>query len=223
MGSRLARRVAIATLAASLTTLSGTRAARADDTARNGTWQAVSTVTAVAALGSQLVMPRIFYSDPETTVGWKGRWHVSALAPLMTTAAIVLLNEVALKDAVGAFRPGCDDANQNIDPHCHDFQTLSSHAFAGFSALGHGAAVFFVDTSKWSGGRFNGAAFAGDVGMPLVLAAVTSIGRSAGHWEGTGNVVASSAAGLGVGVLLGLTYAMMQRPECGYTGELICW
>ena len=56
--------------------------------------------------------------------------------------------------------------------------------------------------------------------LPLLLAGVTSAGRAAGSWESTGNVITSSAVGLGVGVgaLLGFMYAVMQRPECGYTG-----
>ena len=209
------------TLASSLLTA---RPARADDDprARSGSWQTVTTVTALAALGTQLLVPRTFYSDPETTVGWKGRWHVSALAPVMTIAGLVLVNEVFLKDAVASRRPGCDDATQG-GIGCKDYQALSSHAFAGFAAFGHGTAVFLVDMTKWSGGRFNAASFTGDVVLPLVLAGVTSVGRGAGKWESTGDVIVSSVAGLGVGALLGLTYAVMQRPECGYTGDLICW
>ena len=30
-------------------------------------------------------MPRVFYADPEVTVGWKARWHVSVLAPIVTS------------------------------------------------------------------------------------------------------------------------------------------
>ena len=62
----------------------------------------------VASAGTQLLMPRVFYSDPEVTVGWKARWHVSVLAPVMTLTALAVLNEHALKDSFEGFRPGCN-------------------------------------------------------------------------------------------------------------------
>ena len=72
-------------------------------------------------------------------------------------------------------------------------------------------------------GRFNAASFTGDVALPLVLAVITSVGRGAGNWESADQVILSSLVGLGFGALTGLTYAMMARPECGYTGALLCW
>jgi hypothetical protein len=197
--------------------------ASADDpTERSGSWQTVTSITAVSAVVTQLLMPRVFYSDPETTVGWKARWHVSALAPTMTLTALTMLNEYSLKSALASPRPGCSDANQGSG-HCLDYESLSSHTFIAFSAFGQGTAVFLVDTFRWSEGRFNAASFTGDVAFPVVLAAVTAIGRSAGNWESTGTVVVSGLAGLGFGALTGLTYAMMSRPECGYSGALLCW
>jgi hypothetical protein len=198
------------------------RAARADDTERSTPWQTVSAITMVAGVATTTLMPRIFYGEPETTAGWKARWHVSVLAPTLTNVSLTMLNEYALKDAIGSHRPGCNDANQGSG-RCQDYGSLSSHAFLSFAALGQGTAMFLVDTMKWSDGRFHVGAFIGDVAFPLVFAGVTSIGRAAGNWEDSGTVVLSSVSGLVMGGLTGLTYSLLQRPECGYTGALVCW
>ena len=34
---------------------------------------------ALSSTGLVMIMPRVFYSDPEVTAGWKARWHVSVL------------------------------------------------------------------------------------------------------------------------------------------------
>jgi hypothetical protein len=188
---------------------------------RDKNWGTVTDVTVVTASAAGVLMPRIFYSDPEVTVGWKARWHVSAVAPVMAQVGLALLNEYKLKDAFKDPRPDCPD--ELGGPGCTSYGMLSTHAFAGFSALGQGAAVFLFDTTKYSGGRFNGGAFAGHVGLPLVLGAITAIGRSAGNYETGSQVFAGGAAGLGIGFLTGMTYALMQRPSCGYSGALICW
>jgi hypothetical protein len=189
---------------------------------RSDAWGTVTTVTMVAGGATEILVPRIFYADPEVTVGWKARWHVSVLAPVMTLTGATLLNEFALKKAIKSFRPGCDATNDKL-AGCETYGSPSTHAFGSFAAVGHGTAVFIFDTFKWSGGRFNGGAFAGHVATPLVLAAITSVGRSVGDWESFGQVVAGGAIGLGIGFLSGMTYTLMQRPECGYTGALICW
>lgn len=189
---------------------------------RDTTWGTITGITMVAGAATELLMPRIFYSDPEVTVGWKGRWHVSVLAPIMTLAGATFLNEYALKGAFKGFRPGCDESNFGL-PGCESYGGPSTHAFAGFAALGHGAGVFLFDTTKWSDGRLNGASFAGHVGLPFAFAAVTAIGRGAGKWEDFGQIAAGGGIGLGLGFLTGMTYVLMHRPECGYTGNLICW
>jgi hypothetical protein len=196
--------------------------ARADDTERSTSWQTVTSITMAAGLATATFMPRIFYADPETTAGWKARWHLSVLAPTLANVSLTMLNEHALKDAIRSQRPGCNDANFGTG-HCQDFGSLSSHAFLSFAALGQGTAVFLVDTFKWSDGRFNVGAFVGDVAFPLVFAGITAVGRSAGNWEESGTVVLSSVGGLVAGGLTGVTYALLQRPECGYTGALLCW
>jgi hypothetical protein len=72
----------------------------------------VTSITTVAGVASTALMPRIFYSDPETTVRWKARWHVSVLAPTLTNVSPTLLHEYALKDAIRSHRPDCNDTNQ---------------------------------------------------------------------------------------------------------------
>ncbi len=202
--------------------LGAIRPASAQVPDRDDTWETVTTITTISAAASQLLMPRVFYSSPEVTVGWKARWHVSALAPIATLTTLTFFNEHVLKDAFEGARPGCNDENQG-GPGCETFGMLSSHSFSAFSSLGMGAAVFIFDTTKYSGGRFHGGAFAGQVGLPLVLAGVTAIGRGAGDWETTGQILAGGGAGLVSGFLMGTMYALMQEPECGYSGSLICW
>jgi hypothetical protein len=193
------------------------------DAQRSAPWQTATSITAVAAMATQVLMPRVFYADPETTVGWKTRFHLSVLAPTLALTTLTLLNEYGLKSAIGAKRPGCS-ATEPVP--CGDpdpYETLSSHSFAGFSAFGQGTAIFLVDTMKWSDGRLNAGSLAGNVALPLVLAVVTAAGRIAGNWEDADSVILSSGVGLVVGAITGLTYAMMARPECGYTGDLLCW
>ncbi len=202
--------------------ISTSAAAQTPPPERDRNWGVVSTVSLLTGAGTQLLMPRIFYSDPEVTVGWKARWHVSALAPVMTLAGIAILNEYALKDAFDGYRPGCDASNQG-GPGCRSFGMMSTHALGGFGALGHGAAVFIFDTTKWSGGRFNGAGFVGNLAIPLVTATLTDVARGQGHYESTGKILVGTGVGLASGFLMGTLYSLMQRPECGYSGSMICW
>jgi len=182
----------------------------------------VSTVAAIVGVGSQVFMPRIYYSEMESTIGWKARWHVSQLAPVMTLTVLTLTNEFLLKSALQDPRPGCDDTN-NGGPHCDTYGGPSTHAFGSFAALGNGAAIWLFDMTKWSDGRFNAGSFIGNVAVPFLLAGTTAIGRSAGNWESGGQIIAGGATGLAFGFLSGMTYALMSRPECGYTGNLFCW
>jgi hypothetical protein len=189
---------------------------------RNQTWATVSTISVITAATSQLFMPRVYFSDVEATVGWKARWHVSVLAPVMTLTAAALTSEYALKPAVAGHRPGCDQTNHG-DPACSTYGAPSTHSLAAFSALGHGTAVFLVDTLKWNDGRFHGGAFAGDVIVPLLAAGFATAGRLAGEHESGGQVLAGGGLGLGLGLLTGIAYSLFQRPECGYDSGMICW
>lgn len=191
---------------------------------RTSGWATVSTVSLIVGTSSQLLMPRVYYAETETTVGWKGRWHVSVLAPIMTLTAATLTSEYVLKPSIAGFRPGCDDTNQG-GPGCGTYGAPSTHSLASASALGHGTGVFLVDTLKWNDGQFHGGAFAGDVVVPLVATGFTMVGRVAGepNHESAGQVLAGAGMGLGLGLLSGAVYALMQRPECGYGSGMICW
>ncbi len=167
-------------------------------------------------------MPRVFLSDPEVTSGWKARWHVSVLTPILALTTLALFNEQVLKSSFAGSLPGCTSDNQG-QPGCTSYGFLSTQSFAAASALGQGAGVFLVDTLRWSGGSINAGSLIGEVGVPLVLAPITIIGRTEGNWESGGQAWGSAAIGLGIGLGLGFLYASLQRPECGYTGNLICW
>ena len=97
----------LASLVAGLVLFAVPARAWADDpSARSAPWQTATTITAVAAMGSQVLMPRVFFSDPNVTVGWKARWHVSVLAPAMTLTALAFLNESAVKGGSRLLSPG---------------------------------------------------------------------------------------------------------------------
>jgi len=222
-GSLRSSRVRFAVAAVISVLLLRAAPAQAQSTVERGDgWGDATTILALSAAGLQLVTPRIFYSDPEVTVGWKARWHVSVLAPSMTLIATAFLNEQVLKDAFEGFRPGCDDANQGL-AGCESYGMLSTHSYVAGSAFGQGLGIFLVDTFKWSDGRVNGGSLALNVGVPAVLGVVTSVGRVAGDWETGGQSGGSAGIGMAVGLGLGAMYAAMQRPECGYGGSLICW
>jgi hypothetical protein len=223
-GRRRVGVLVVACAALALTT-SMTAPARAQVTVpptRSDAWNDATTIMALSALGLELVMPRVFYADPEVTAGWKARWHVSQLAPIMTLAVLTLVNEHHLKKSFESRLPGCDDSNAN-DYRCQGYGMFSSQSLLAFSALGQGTGVFLGDTFKWSDGRINAGALTGEVGIPLVLAIITAVGRTSGDLESGGQVWTSAGVGTLVGLGTGVMYSLMQRPECGYTGSLLCW
>ena len=189
---------------------------------RSAAWNDATTILALSSLGLELLMPRVFYADPEVTAGWKARWHVSVLAPIMTLATLTFVNEHHLKNSFESPLPGCDDTNK-WHSSCWNYGMFSSQSFLAFSAFGQGTGVFLGDTLKWSDGRLNAGALTGHVGIPLVLAVITAVGRTSGDLETGGQVWASAGVGAVVGLGTGLLYSLMQRPECGYTGSLLCW
>jgi len=189
---------------------------------RSSGWSTATNVMTLSAIGMQLIMPRVFYSDPEVVVGWKARWHVSVFAPVMTVTTLALFNEQLLKNEIGGHRPGCDTNSQG-GPGCSSYGMLSTQSFAASAAFGQGLGTFLVDTLKWSDGQFNFGAFAGNTAVPGVLAIITTAGRGAGNWETAGQAWGSAGIGLLTGVGIGALYASAQRPECGYSGSLICW
>lgn len=191
---------------------------------RNQTWGTVSTVSALVGMSSQLLMPRLAYSDSEATIGWKARWHASVLAPLMTLTTFALLNEYVVKPEITSYRPGCGQSNPGV-PGCTSFGMPSTHSFVAFSALGHGSAVFIVDTLKWNEGKVNAGAVIGNVALPLVAATLTAVGRTVDNpsYEHTDQMLVGGAFGLGFGLLLGATYSMLRAPDCGYGSGVLCW
>jgi hypothetical protein len=189
---------------------------------RSEGWDDATKIMALSSAGLQLLMPRIFYSDPEVTVGWKARWHLSVLAPSMSLFAISLANDRYLKGWFESSRPDCNDANDWLLT-CREYGLFSTPTLLAFSSLGQGTGIFLADTIKWSDCRFNAGAFDGNLGVPLVLTVITAVGRTAGNWESAGQVWTSAGVGVGVGVGMGLLYGLMQRPECGYSGGLLCW
>jgi hypothetical protein len=212
-----------AAASAALLAFAAEAAAQTTPPERSEGWKDATNILTISAVGVQLLMPRVFYSDPEVTVGWKARWHVSVLAPTMTLVTLGLLNEQFLKDEFEGFRPGCDEDNQGLVEGCDSYGMLSTHSFITASTFGQGLGIFIMDTAKWSGGRFNAGSFAGSVGVPAVLTVVTAVGRTAGDWESAGQSWGSAGIGALVGFGMGALYGAMQRPECGYEGGLICW
>ncbi len=206
---------------------------------RSGTWNTVSNVTMVLGASIVTLMPRVYYNDPEATVGWKGRWHISMLAPAMSMVGLTLLVDGPIKGAIGAARPGCT-FDQSTPPGggqagsgCESYGMPSTQSFASWGATGAGTAIFLVDTFKYSNAKFHAGSFIGNVGVPLVLSVLTSVGRSIAPGSAAGpnpsayetplQIVAGSLSSFVTGALLGLGYSFLQRPNCGYGNNLVCW
>lgn len=191
---------------------------------RSKAWETVSNVSAVVGIGSQLLMPRIYWSDSEVTIGQKARWHASVLAPTMFLLTAALFNELVIHDAITSYRPGCGPSNRGVEG-CTSFGMPSSHTFVAFSSLGHGTGVFLIDSLKWSNSHFSGGAIAGDIGLPLAASALTFAGRVAGtpSIEHGDQALLGGALGLAFGLVAGGAYAFFQRPECPYGAGVICW
>lgn len=198
---------------------------------RDTGWNTVSNMTMVIAAGTVFLMPRVYYSDPESTVGWKGRWHFSVLAPAMSMTALTLLVDGPLKGAIKSTRPGCTLDQTNLDypqSNCESFGGPSTQSFAAWGATGTGLGIFLVDTVKYSNGRFNVPYFLGEFAVPFTASMITSVGRVVGpgtttQYENGGQVVAGALTGLGSGLLLGVAYSFFQRPNCGYGNNIFCW
>jgi hypothetical protein len=191
---------------------------------RSGAWEAVSNVSMTVAMADVVLMPRLYWSDTEVTIGWKARWHASVLAPSMFLVTTALFSELAVKPQITSYRPGCGPSNIGV-AGCTTFGMPSTNAFIAFSALGQGTGTFVVDTLKWNDGRIHGGAIAGDIGVPLLAAGLTFAGRVAGtpSLEHGDQALVGGAIGLGFGLAAGAVYALLQRPECPYGAGVICW
>lgn len=198
---------------------------------RDKNWDAVTNVTTVVGASTVFLMPRIYYSDPEATVGWKGRWHVSSFAPAMTMVAATWFVNNPIRNAIKSNRPGCTTEQTRAalpGSECESFGGPSTQAFASFGATGVGVSTFLVDTFKYSDGRFSVPGFIGNVAVPLTLSVLTAVGRTVQPgttqaFESPGQVVAGALPGFFGGMLIGFGYAMLQKPSCGYGNSVICW
>lgn len=197
--------------------------------ARDDTWDTVSHVTLGIGTITPFLMPRVYYSDPESTVGWKGRWHVSMLAPAMTLTALTVFVEVPIKDAIESTRPGCTLEETKVPyDNCETFGGPSTHSFAAWAGTGAGTGIFLVDTFKWSDGRLHAGGLIGNVLVPLTASVFTSVARGAapgdteGH-ESAGQIFAGALPGFFSGLAIGASYALLQRPSCGYGNSIFCW
>jgi hypothetical protein len=196
---------------------------------RDHNWDMVSNITMVAGVLSVSLMPRVYYNDPEATVGWKGRWHFSALAPIMSMTALTLLVDGPIRGAIKATRPGCT-VDQTTFPltECASYGMPSTQAYASWGATGGGLGIFLVDTLKYSDSRFNAPSFIGNVALPLTLSVLTTVGRvvepgTSRAYESGVQVAAGALSGFVSGALVGLGYALFQRPGCGYGNNIFCW
>ncbi|MEM9695948.1 MAG: hypothetical protein AAGA56_25620 [Myxococcota bacterium] len=198
---------------------------------RDQTWDTISTASMLIGAASVSLMPRIYYSSPDATVGWKARWHISALAPIMTFTSVTLLVDGPVKNAIQSNRPGCTtDFTLARLPgsECESFGGPSTHAFAAWGSFGYGTAVFLVDTLKYSDSEVSVGSLVGNVALPFSTAILSSVARAQagsgaeGH-ESAGQIVAGTLPGVAVGALLGLGYAWLQEPDCGYGGYIFCW
>ncbi|MFT3776072.1 MAG: hypothetical protein QM820_62815 [Minicystis sp.] len=200
---------------------------------RDGTWGTVSNVTMIVGAGIVTLMPRVYYNDPEATVGWKGRWHFSMLAPALSMTALTLLMDGPIRGAIKGTRPGCTSdqtAAGLAGSGCESYGMVSTQSYASWGATGAGTTIFLVDTFKYSGGRFNAGGFVGNVAVPLVLSVFTSAARAADPGGSTiyphetvPQIALGAVTGFATGALLGLAYTFFQRPNCGYGNNLVCW
>jgi hypothetical protein len=197
---------------------------------RDANWDVVSTVMMSISIVSASLTPRVYYSSPDATVGWKARWHASALAPIATMAALTWLIDGPIRSAIESPRDRCtvDQTTAMLpDSGCESWGSPSTHAFAAWGATGYGLVVFLVDTFKYSESEFSFPYLLGTTIVPFTAAMIGSIARSADGSgigpEGTGQVFAGAIPGLLSGALLGLMYSFWQEPDCQYGGFIICW
>jgi hypothetical protein len=196
---------------------------------RDHNWDIVTNVTMVAGASIVSLIPRVYYNDPEATVGWKGRWHVSVLAPVMTLTALTLMVDIPIKGAIKGTRPGCNvDGTTFPLTECSSFGAPSTQSYASWSSTGAGVGIFLVDTFKYSDSRFSIPYFLGEVVAPLTLSIITSVGRSVAPgtsqaYENGGAIAAGALTGFASGLIVGGGYALMQKPSCGFGNAIFCW
>ena len=198
---------------------------------RDDGWGTVSTISMLVGVGTVSVMPRIYYNDPEATVGWKARWHISQLAPIMTLTAATLLVDIPIKNLGEGTRPGCtvEETESGFSgSNCESYGMPSTHSFAAWSGMGAGTAIFIIDTLVYSDAEFHAGSFVGNVIVPLAAGVMTSVGRGISGaefdaFEDPAQIGVGVAAGVITGFLTGLAYSLFQEPNCGYGNNIVCW
>ena len=198
---------------------------------RNTDWEIASTISMVIGVSTVTLMPRVYYSDPEATVGWKARWHVSQLAPALFLTAATLFLEFPLKNLIEGTRPGCtvEETEAGFDgSNCESYGMVSTHSFAAWSAAGSGVGIWVADTFIYSDSKFHAGSFIGNVAVPISAAILTSVGRGVGPgttepYETPEQILLGFGAGALVGFGVGIAYAILQEPNCGYGNNVICW
>ncbi|MFO0554560.1 MAG: hypothetical protein U0271_39655 [Polyangiaceae bacterium] len=196
---------------------------------RNESFGVASTITMAIGAATVSLMPRVYYNDPEATVGWKARWHLSQLAPVMTLVGATLLVDIPIKNLGEGTRPGCtvEETESGFDgSNCESYGMPSTHDFAAYSAFGAGVAIWVVDLFQYNDMNFNAGSFIGDVVVPLGAAVATSVFRGIGGdqaYEDPAQIGVGVAAGTVAGLLTGIVYAMFQEPGCGYGNNIFCW
>jgi len=174
-------------------------------------------------------LPRIYYNDPEATVGWKARWHISQLAPIMTMISATLLVDIPIKSLAEGTRPGCtvEETESGFDgSNCESYGMPSTHSFAAWGAFGAGTGIFVADTLVHSDAEFHVGSFIGNVLVPLTTGVLTSTFQGVGGdeaYEDPAQIGVGVAAGVITGFLTGIAYAVLQEPNCGYGNNLVCW
>jgi len=198
---------------------------------RNTDWELASTISMVIGVSTVTLMPRVYYSDPEATVGWKARWHISQLAPALFLTAATLFLEFPLKNLIEGTRPGCtvEETEAGFNgSNCESYGMVSTHSFAAWSAAGSGLGIWIGDTFIYSDSKFNAGSFIGNVVVPISAAVVTSVGRGVGPgdadpYETPEQILLGFGIGAAVGFGVGIAYAILQEPNCGYGNNVICW
>ena len=198
---------------------------------RDETWGTVSSITMLIGAGTVTLMPRVYYNDPEATVGWKARFHFSQLAPALAITAATLLVDQPIKDALEGTRPGCTVDETRVafpDSGCESFGGPSTHSFAAWGAAGAGFGIWISDTFIHSDGNVHVGSIIGNIAVPVTAAVITSVGRgvepgAAEAYEDPGQIIAGVGFGLVFGFLSGLAYSALQEPNCGYGNNVVCW
>jgi hypothetical protein len=195
---------------------------------RDENWEIVSQVSMLIGVGTATLMPRVYYNDPEATVGWKARWHVSQLAPAFTLLGATLLVDGPIRNLGEGTRPGCTVAETEsgfAGSNCESYGMPSTHSFAAWSAAGAGLGIWVADTFVHSNSEINVGSIIGNLAVPVTAGVMTSVARGVGTepHEDADQILVGLAAGLPIGFLTGIGYALLQEPNCGYGNNLICW